>query len=180
MLLVVAASDDKPISILYDGEWVSLGMRQARVLYQPVTRLKFGGLEYELRYTVSEEDIENFVDLRDDFIQRATGCSPSVPWTIPPFASFEKRGPVLFSRSLGHGTFTITSRGVDSRSGDVLAIKELQLKSTGDFRRATQEVQVANICSVSEQWLLCHSSAFLHYIDNGRAPSAASLLVRTW
>lgn len=60
MLMLVAASPERPVLLYTDGEWIALRYPAKRVLHLRSNKIRLGQYEYDLIYTVSSIETQEF------------------------------------------------------------------------------------------------------------------------
>jgi hypothetical protein len=144
-LMLKASSPKANVEFKSGGTWGSLEYGEEHLLHQPATMLRVGGLEYELEYTVKEVHREAFFQKKAIFLQKPfTGRVPPQPFRPPfqklPGDSCVPRGRYLEFGTQGSGAFGWISQGVDTKTGDPVAVKELRVDSKRSRAGALDEV----------------------------------------
>ncbi len=130
ILILVAASLERPVHIYIEGEWVALRHPAKRVLHLRSNRLRLGECEYDLIYTVPSAEMTRFFAMRRAYL-RVFSDRPSPSddrWSIPPNAEFRKLGATYVCKTKACGGFGWVYEGVHSHTGDPVAVKELGIK----------------------------------------------------
>lgn len=114
-----------------NGNWEPLAPGQGRLMFQRCTMLRAGRCEFELQYTINEDGREAFLAQRNLFIQNRLVPKTDVhdSFAYIPGDDITIRGRYLHLRTQGRGTFGWISQGVDTRSGHLIAIKEVRLEN---------------------------------------------------
>ena len=126
------------------GKWMSLEPKQEILVYQSSTLLRVGLCELEIQYTIGETDREAFLAMRNSFIKK---------WLVPPSdiykyathipgESLTVRGEYLQLATRGHGTFGWISQGFNTRTGQLIAIKEFCIKKKEDWITIQNEIEM--------------------------------------
>ena len=133
-----------PVEYSMSGTWKNLGYEKEQLMYQSSTMLRAGACEYELKYTVEEKHREAYFTQRDMFL------GALLPSKDKPQRAFQKmpgdscvlRGTYLEFGTRGSGTFGWINQGVDIKTGDPVAIKELRVSSPRSRLEAMSEMNV--------------------------------------
>lgn len=126
-----AGSKKAPVEFKVGAKWEKLEYQEERLMHQPATMLRAGACEYELEYTIEEKHRKAYFERRDTFLE---GLLPN---TEPTQRAFQKmpgdscvfRGRYLEFETQGSGAFGWITQGVDTKTGDPIAIKELRIDS---------------------------------------------------
>lgn len=152
-LMLVGGSSKVEVEYKVHGVWESLGFQEQRLLYQSATMIRAGTCEYELEYTMAEEDRESYFQKRNIFLERllstSTHIRPPKPLQHLPGDSCILRGRYLEFETQGFGSFGWVTHGVDIKNGDLIAIKELRINSRRSRDEAMKEVNLGRRVQVS-------------------------------
>lgn len=141
--LVLRAGSNKPVWYYLDNEEIKLQNMAQRVLSSPTNRFRVGDLEYTLTFEVS--DMTTFVQDRNKYLKAIHKRDPPHPKIDPiPLPHHKKLGHAIIHNSLGFGSFGWVSVGVDSSTGQPLAVKELRIRREDYTKKLAQdEVAIA-------------------------------------
>lgn len=136
MLMLVAGSSKEPVYYNIAGVWKELMHPSEKLLYQTATMLRVGPFEYELLYTVQENERQSFFQYRNAFLEKLSPGSalpPASMWKLHLDQHTMSQRFLVFETT-GSGSFGWVNRAVDTDTGDPVVIKELRItkKSEGD------------------------------------------------
>ena len=140
------------VSVEYNisGRWKKLALEEEQLLYQPATRLRAGACEYELEFTIEEKHKEPYFDERDSFLQ---SNFPSArfrkPLRMMPGDGIVRMDRYLEFGTKGRGKSGWINQGVDTKTGNLVAIKELRVGSRHSRLEAMAEVDIGRRFLVS-------------------------------
>ena len=139
---------------VYDS-WEKLELNEKYVLHRPSTKIRAAKCEYELEFTVEQKDREAYCIARDAFLKLISPGGP-VQHAIRriPGDSCIVRGKYLDLESQASGAFGWITQGVDTKTGDFVAIKELSVKHSGDEDEVRTEVEMGTQFRVRPQYTL--------------------------
>lgn len=161
ILMLVAASPERPVLLYTDGEWIALRYPAKRVLHLRSNKIRLGQYEYDLIYTVSLTGTHEFFAGRNAYM-RIFSDRPSPPgnlWSVPPNAGFSKMGSIYVCSTKACGGFGWVYEGVDSLTGDPVAVKELAIKDKTVRDQVLAEAQMGqtfqvSMLPISRVWLI--------------------------
>ena len=151
MLMLVAAHSDRQVHFYVDGEWNALSYPAKRVLHLRSNKLRLYQYEYDLVYTVSPAETPDFLATRSAQIlaySNQTSLSDNL-WSVPPNAEFRKVGSVYVCQTRACGGFGWVCEGVDSLTGDPVAVKELAIKNRAVRDQVFAEAEIGKALQVS-------------------------------
>ena len=157
-LMLKAGSPKAPVGFRIGTTWTVLKDGEELLLHQPSTVLRVGECEYELEYTVEEMHREDYFRQRDHFLDPIT----SIKGRLQPFFQkmpgdrFVQRGSFLEFGTRDSGTFGWITQGVDTRTGDPVAIKELRINSRKSHVEAMDEANMGRRFIVSQFRVRCN------------------------
>lgn len=151
-LMLKAASQKSPVEFKIGGAWEKLEYNKEQLMYQPATMLRVGNCEYELEYTVGTEHREAFFKERAIFLENISPGKDYLQLTFQklPGDTCVSRGKYLEFGTQGSGAFGWISQGVDTKTGDPIAIKELRIHHRGSRVDVTEEVKFGKRFLVSQ------------------------------
>ena len=150
-LMLRAGSQKVPVEYNISGRWGKLEFEEQQLMYQSSTLLRAGACEYELKYTIEEEHKDAFFDQQEAFLASDPVSEPPlrrIPRKMP------KDGAVHMGRYLefetqAYGAFGWINQGVDTKTGDLIAIKELRINSHQSRLEIMAEVKIGRRFLVS-------------------------------
>lgn len=144
LMLSSGATKRPPLETNIGGNWESLEPEQETLVYQSSTMLRVGRCQFELQYTIGETYREAFLAQRNTFISRKLNPSSNIYEysTYVPGENITVRGRYLQLATRGHGTFGWISQGFDTRTGQLIAIKELRIEKKKDWRVIKDEIEM--------------------------------------
>lgn len=151
LLMLKGGSAKVPVEFKMAGVWEKLGYEEEHLMHQPATLLRAGICEYELEYTIEEKHRDAYFNQRDTFLET---ISPSVGnfqrnFKKLPGDSSVRRGRYLEFGTQGSGAFGWITQGVDIKTGDPIAVKELRIKSRRNRLEVMAEVKMGRQFYVS-------------------------------
>ena len=153
--MLSGGSKKAPVESKVGGRWKNLEYKEERLLYEPVTVLRAGRCEYELAYIIYKQQRAEYFNQRDALLRRLSSGSARTPESFNklPGDSFVQRGRYLEFETQGYGAFGWVTDGVDAKTGDPIAIKELLISSYRNRIEAVAEVNIGKRFVVSFHWL---------------------------
>ena len=144
MLMLIAASKERSVHYCLDGEWMELKHPSKRVLCHKSNRLRLDKFEYELVYRIPLDRKIEFYAERDAYLRSLSDwpLPKNNQWLAAMENGFTKQGRMLIFQSIGFGAFGWVWEGVDSTTGDLVAIKALYLKKKGDRALLEKELDM--------------------------------------
>ena len=151
MLMLVAASPDRPVHVYIEGEWIALRHPAKRVLHLRSNRLRLGECEYDLVYTVPLAEMTRFFAMRKAHLSIFSDRpSPSDDlWSIPPNAELRRLGATYVCKTKACGGFGWVYEGVHSHTGDPVAVKEMGIKDNAVRDQVLAEAEMGKTFQVS-------------------------------
>ena len=151
-LLMLQCGDAKNIVLdsHVNGAWEPLATGQERLMFQHCTMIRAGRCEFELQYTI-DDDREAFLARRNLFIRSMLGPTSDVfsSSVFLPGDDITVRGRYLQLMTRGRGTFGWISQGIDTRTGNLIAIKEIRLEHQRSWPEVKNEVDMGRRFQVS-------------------------------
>ncbi|MCJ1474815.1 hypothetical protein MMC13_003475 [Lambiella insularis] len=143
-LMLRGGSRKAPVEFMVDGEYQALKYDEEQLMYQRVTMVRAGACEYKLHYTIEEKDREIYFRQRDTFLSKASlaPVEQQVAFQSLPGDSCVLRGRYLEYGTQGSGTFGWITRGLDTKTGNPIAIKEIRINGSRSRSDAIAEVQM--------------------------------------
>ena len=132
LLMLKGGSCKAPVEYRLGGKWVELEYDEEHLVYEPSTKIRVGMCEYELEYTVEEKYRTLYFEERDRFLDAQLPGNNQLktrPLQRMPGDSYVLRGRYLELETRESGTFGWITRGLDTKTGDLVAIKELRIKA---------------------------------------------------
>ena len=151
LLMLVNGSSKASLEYNLGDGWQDLEYSKRRLLHQRSVSLKAGQCEYAFEYTVREVDREDYWNQRDRFLALTTGNEANAHPSrrIPPGGGGVQRGRYIELGTQGSGTFGWVSKGADTQTGDLIAIKELRIRDWGARQATMNEVKMGKRFIVS-------------------------------
>lgn len=122
-----------PVEYRLGSKWVKLEYDEEHLVYEPSTRIRAGMCEYELEHTVEEKYRMLYFEKRDMFLEAQLLGKTAFkirPLQRMPGDSYVLRGRYLELETRGSGAFGWITQGLDTKTGDLVAIKELRIEET--------------------------------------------------
>ena len=136
LLMLKGGSHKAPVQYRSGGKWVKLEYDEEHLVYEASTKIRAGMCEYELEYTVEEKYRMLYFEKRDMFLEAQLPGNNHFqikPLQRMPGDSYVPRGRYLELETRGSGAFGWITRGLDSKTGDLVAIKELRIEARNKF-----------------------------------------------
>ena len=134
LLMLKGGSPKAPVEYKNGDKWFTLNHEEEFLIYEASTRIRAGGCEYELEHTVNDKHRELYFIERDKFLEGRIDFTIN-PMQRMPGDRYVSRGRYLELETRGSGTFGWITQGLDTKTGDRVAIKELRID-----RRTKSEV----------------------------------------
>ena len=133
--------------------WEKLEYKEEQLMYQPATMLRAGACEYELEYTIAEKHRDSYLRERNHFLEKISLSKHyvQVAFQKMPGDSYVQRGRYLEFGTQGSGAFGWITQGVDTKTGEPIAIKELRIDKPGS------RVEVMAEVSMGRRFLVSHT-----------------------
>lgn len=143
LLMLRAESPKVPVEYYKNGgEWETLKYEEERVMHQSSTMLRAGKCEYELKYIVGEEHRDAYLRQRAIFFDAAKYNIQRIRFRNIPGDKCVPRGKYLEFESQGAGGFGWVTQGVDTETGEPVAIKEVRIRSLEYAHEVNHEVNL--------------------------------------
>lgn len=130
--MLKGGSHKVPVEYRSGAKWVELGYEEEHLIYEPSTRIRAGMCEYELKHTVEEKYRALYFYKRDRFLTAQLRGSLELrtrPLRRMPGDSYVLRGQYLELETRGSGAFGWITQGLDTKTGNPVAIKELRIET---------------------------------------------------
>ncbi|KAF6230750.1 hypothetical protein HO133_000009 [Letharia lupina] len=114
------------------SKWVKLDYDEEHLVYEHSTRIRAGMCEYELEHTVAEKYRKSYFEKRDRFLEAQLPGNNQFkigPLQRMPGDNYVLRGRYLELETRGSGAFGWITQGLDTKTGDLVAIKELRIEA---------------------------------------------------
>lgn len=150
-LMLKGGSHKAPVEYKLSDKWVKLEYDEEQLIYEPSIRIRVGMCEYELEHTVEEKYRALYFDKRDRFFEAQLRGNLELkirPLQRMPGDSYVLRGQYLELETRGSGAFGWITQGLDTKTGDLVAIKELRIEARNKSE-AMAEVSIGkrfNVC----------------------------------
>ncbi|KAI9841393.1 MAG: hypothetical protein M1837_000726 [Sclerophora amabilis] len=143
--LMLEAGSDSSVYYWSENQEMKLAGSARTVLYQPTNHIRVGESEYRLTWEASDKDA--LVQARNEYLKDIHGRDPPHSKLDPlPEKNHRRIGHAIVHNSSGYGSFGWVSAGVESSTGQPLAIKQLQIRrDESSLRLAQDEVAVARL-----------------------------------
>lgn len=150
-LMLRGASPKVPVEYSIGGSWRTLGYEKEQLLYQFSTMLRAGVCEYKLEYTIEENHRNAYFQRRDVFLEAVPSSNENISWLFQklPGDSCVLRGRYLEFETKGSGAFGWITQGLDTETGDPVAIKELRINGRRSRLEIMAEVKMGTRFHVS-------------------------------
>ena len=132
LLMLKGGSQKVPVEYRLSGKWVKLDYDEEHLVYEPSTTIRAGMCEYELEHTVEEKYRMSYFEKRDKFLTAQLPGDDGFktrPLQRMPGDSYVLRGQYLELETRGSGAFGWITQGLDTKTGDLVAIKELRVEA---------------------------------------------------
>ncbi|MCJ1391563.1 hypothetical protein MMC18_004427 [Xylographa bjoerkii] len=131
-LMLKGGSHKVPVEHRSGDKWVKLEYNEKHLIYESSTRIRAGMCEYELEYTVEEKYRALYFEKRNMYLDTQLSAKSDFeirPLRRMPGDNYVLRGQYLELETQGSGAFGWITQGLDTKTGDVVAIKELRVKA---------------------------------------------------
>lgn len=132
LLMLKGGSHKVPVEYRLSDKWIKLEYDEEHLIYEPSIRIRAGMCEYELEHTVEEKYRTLYFEKRDKFLeaqQRENIELKMEPLQRMPGDSYVLRGQYLELETRGSGAFGWITHGLDTKTGNLVAIKELRIEA---------------------------------------------------
>ena len=130
--MLKGGSHKVPVEYRLDGKWIKLEFDEKYLVYERSTRIRAGICEYELEHTVEQKDRTLYFEERDKLLKAQLPENKGFkirPLERMPGDNCILRGQYLELETRGSGAFGRITQGLDTRTGDLVAIKELRIEA---------------------------------------------------
>ena len=143
-LMLRGGSSKATVDYRTSSGWKSLKFDERRLMNENPTTIRAGACEYDLEYIISPEHRDAFFDRRDAFLQAELSSNGHAPRPLQrlPTDRYILRGDYLEFDTRAVGAFGWITHGVNSKTGDPVAIKELRILDRGTASTAMAEVEM--------------------------------------
>ena len=151
--LILNPDNDKAALESYVGsEWRAV--EESRLIYEKSTMLRAGDCEYRLNYAFEDGHKSAFIAARNEFVKEYFSGPESTDqfelFNYLPGSNAQIIGDKLLRfGTQGTGTFGWVDQGLDMKTGNVLAIKEMRLKTQREWSAINQERKIGMKFEVS-------------------------------
>ena len=131
-LMLKGGSHKAPVEYRSGDKWVKLEYNEECLIYESSTRIRAGMCEYELEYIVEKKYRASYFEERDMFLEALLPANSEFkirPLQRMPGDNYVLRGQYLELETRGSGTFGWITQGLDTKTGDLVAIKELRVEA---------------------------------------------------
>ena len=153
--MLKGGSHKVPVMYRSGDGWVKLGYDEEHLIYKSSTMIRAGKCEYELEQTVEYKDRELYFETRDRFLEAHIPMRKEyevLPLQRIPGDDYIRRGRYLELETQASGAFGWITRGVDTMTGGLVAIKELRITKR-------KQPEVVTEVWVGERFKVCISKA---------------------
>lgn len=126
-LMLKGGSPKVPVEYSKNGVWEKLEFDKEQLMYQSSTILRAGLCQYQLKYTVEEKHRVAYFEQRAVFLQPRDQDFQDPVFEKLPGDKCMQRGKYLEFGTKGSGAFGWITQGVDTETGDPVAIKEVRI-----------------------------------------------------
>lgn len=135
---ILISGSNKPIWFYLDNEEIKLQNFAQIVLSKPTNRFRIGELEYKIKFDVS--DMTTFVQDRNRILDRYYNRDPPHPkLDAIPQPNHRRLGHAIIHNSLGFGSSGWVYIGIDSVTGQPLAVKELRIRRKDHTMKSVED-----------------------------------------
>lgn len=127
LLMLRGGSSKVPTRYRLGDKWIELSDGEEFLLFESLIRIRAGACEYDLEHIVDDDQRELYFNARDRFLMGKNINMLSKPLQKMPGDKYTPRGPYLEFETRGSGTFGWITQGLDTRTGDLVAIKEVRI-----------------------------------------------------
>lgn len=127
LLMLKGGSPRVPVEYKIGHKWVKLSHEEEFLIYETSIRIRAGVCEYDLEHMVDDEHKETYFAQRDRFLVGGNPELPEKPLQRMPGDRYISRGQYLELETRGSGSFGWITQGLDTKTGDPVAIKELRI-----------------------------------------------------
>lgn len=152
-LMLKGGSPKVPVEYNIGGRWGKLEFQEDQLLYQTSTALRAGSCEYEIQYSIEEKHKETYFRQRDDFLESISldQANFQPPFRKMPGERSVLRGKYLEFNTQAFGAFGWITQGVNTKTGELVAIKELRVNSHWSRCEVMAEVKMGSRFLVSSK-----------------------------
>lgn len=155
LLMLRGGSAKAQVECRTGNEWVSLNDGEEFLIFETLVRIKAGTCEYDLEHIVSAEERELYFCARDRLLVK--GPNEIMPMLLKkmPGDKYISRGQYLELETQGSGTFGWITQGLDTKTGDPVAIKEVRVNKSNKVE-VIAEVKIGTYFTVcDDQFVVC-------------------------
>lgn len=129
LLMLQGGSPKVPVEYKLGDKWIKLNYGEEFLIYEALTRIRAGACEYDLEHIVDDEHRELYFVNRHEFLIGGNLGVVITPLQRIPGDKYISRGQYLELETRGSGTFGWITQGLDTKTGDLVAIKELRIEA---------------------------------------------------
>ena len=151
-LMLLNGSEKAIVEHNIGGGWKKLAYLERQLIFPKSAMVRAGQCEFELEYTLDPEQRDVYLAMRDDYFDDFLGSSNTTlypPLQALPGDSCVQRGRYIEFETRGFGTFGWINQGVDTKTGDLIAIKEVRIKNRLERKEVGKEVDIGRRFHVS-------------------------------
>ena len=127
-LLMLKGGSPKVVTKYRLGDkWIHLGFGEEFLIFESLIRIRAGACEYDLEHIINDDQRELYFVARDRFLMGGDVKMLTKPLQKMPGDKYVSRGQYLELETRGSGTFGWITQGLDTKTGDVVAIKEVRI-----------------------------------------------------
>ncbi|MCJ1400069.1 hypothetical protein MMC11_003272 [Xylographa trunciseda] len=159
-LMLLNGSEKVLVEHNIGGSWKELAYLERQLMFSKSAIIRAGQCEFELEHTLNVEQRDSYLYMRDSYINDLLDSNNTrlyPPLQILPGDICVQRGRYIEFETRGHGTFGWINQGVDTKTGDIVAIKELRIKNHLDRKEVSLEVDIGRRFHVSQVLFQLHS-----------------------
>ena len=151
-LMLLNGSEKAFVEHNIGGSWNKLAYLERQLVFSKSALVRAGQCEFELEYTLNPEQRGDYLAMRDSYFQDALENSNKTlypPLQILAGDSCVQRGRYIEFETRGYGTFGWINQGVDTKTGNLIAIKEVRIKTRLERKEVGKEVDIGKRFHVS-------------------------------
>lgn len=155
-LTLTAASDDTTISVLEGIEWKQLPQNSLRVLLDRTTLIRIHSMVFKVvRPVYNVTDYAHHIERRNhEFMCAGIPVPDPRLYSVPKEVPFLMIGQFIRQGCIGEGRFGWVEIGIDSHTGEPVAIKEIGVGDHTRMSHLKQELEILLSFPVSLQLVL--------------------------
>ena len=154
-IMVEGVNDKYPVRFMLDNEGVLLGTGQSHTAYQPTNHFFIGEYQFSLTYPHLDDDgLEEFRQLRDEAFKNGGLVPPDSRIPLFPQKVQNRQDMYISSGILGAGGCAFVELGINIKTGEPCALKELTSKDGAHHLENMNEVEISTKYTVSSSVML--------------------------